>query len=79
MISENKYFFHHLAENLKLNTSQLASLASDIALAGDISQDDAIVLLAKPTNIQSARSLVKLCNSLPDSIFDFADMGVSRE
>lgn len=66
----NNYFAYHLAENLNVSLSVLIKTAEKVAVSGNLSQDEAVKLLAKPTNIRSARSLVKLYCSDEELFFD---------
>ena len=78
MNANDSYFYYHLANNLKTSVSSLVKVATKIASDGDISQHEAIQLLAKPTNIRSARSLIELCCE-PDDLFPYiksTDVGV---
>ena len=70
MNKQQTYFAAHIAEYFGITTPMLDKIAVKIAVAGAISKSDAIQLLGKPTNIQSARSLIKLYASDDDMLFD---------
>lgn len=74
MNKEELYFLSHLAANLQSTEDSILKLANKISSETLVSQGDALSILAKPTNILTAKSLLVVqANELDilDSLYKF--------